>query len=87
MKKSEWSAKFSFTGHQDNLIFKSLVQSGMLCGAETCTLGRHQANKLLASGMVFRRRSASKKSRKKKITNLKIREIMNAQYIIILAVG
>ena len=54
----------------------------MFYNAETWTLGIHQVNKLLATEMDFWRR-ISRKSRKEKILNLKIRETMNVQYNII----
>jgi hypothetical protein len=53
----------------------SLVQSILLYGAETWTLNTQQANKLPATEMNFWRRSA-KKSRKEKVRNGTIREIM-----------
>jgi hypothetical protein len=57
------------------LMYQALVQSILLCGAETWTLNTQQANKLLATEMDFWRRSA-RKSRKEKFRNVTIREVM-----------
>jgi hypothetical protein len=46
-------------------MYQALVQSFLLCGAETWTINIQQANKLLAIEMDFWRRS-SRKSRKEK---------------------
>jgi hypothetical protein len=56
-------------------MYQALVQSILLYGAETWTLNTQQANKLLATGMDFWRRSA-RKSRKEKVLNGTIRAIM-----------
>jgi hypothetical protein len=56
-------------------MYQALVQSILLYGAETWTLNTQQANKLLATEMHFWRRS-SRKSRKEKVRNVTIREIM-----------
>jgi hypothetical protein len=50
-------------------------QSIVLYGAETWTLNTQQANKLLATEMDFWKRSA-RKSRKEKVRNVTIREVM-----------
>jgi hypothetical protein len=47
-------------------------------GAETWTLNTQQANKLLATEMDFWRRSA-RKSRKEKVRNVTIREVMEVR--------
>lgn len=57
------------------LIYQAIFQSTTLYGAETWTISRQQANKLMVLEMDFWRRSA-RKSRKEKIRNNKIREIM-----------
>jgi hypothetical protein len=57
------------------LMDQALVQSILLYGAETWTLNTQQENKLLATEMDFWRRSA-RKSRKEKVRNVTIREIM-----------
>ena len=54
----------------------------MLYGVDTRTLDRHQGNKLLDTEIDFWRRVA-KKSRKEKIRNLEMKEIMNTQHRII----
>jgi hypothetical protein len=57
------------------LMYQALLQSILLYGSETLTLNTQQANKLLATEMDFWRRSA-RKSRKDKVRNVTIREIM-----------
>jgi hypothetical protein len=57
------------------LMYQALVQSILLYGAETWTLNIQQANKLLATEMNFWRRCA-RKSRKEKVRNVAIREVM-----------
>ena len=57
------------------VIYNSLVQSLMLCGAETQTLDRAHASKLLATEMDFWRRAA-RKSSLGEIVNQRIREMM-----------
>jgi hypothetical protein len=57
------------------LMYQALVQSILQYGAETWTLNTQQANKLLATEMDFCRSSA-RKSRKEKVRNVTIREIM-----------
>jgi hypothetical protein len=42
------------------IIYKDLVQSILICGAETWTLNTQHTNKLLANEMDFWRRSARK---------------------------
>jgi hypothetical protein len=56
-------------------MYQALVKSILLYGAETWTLNTQQANKLLATEMDFRRRSA-RISRKEKVRNGTAREIM-----------
>jgi hypothetical protein len=56
-------------------MYQALVQSILLYGAETWTLNTQQANKLLATEMDFWRRSA-RKSRKEKVRNVTIREVI-----------
>jgi hypothetical protein len=56
-------------------MYQALVQSILLYGAETWTLNTQQASKLLATEMDFWRRFA-RKSRKEKVRNVTIREIM-----------
>jgi hypothetical protein len=56
-------------------MYQALVQSILLYGAETWTLNTQQANKLLATEMDFWRSSA-RKSRKEKVRNVTIRELM-----------
>jgi hypothetical protein len=56
-------------------MYQALVQSILLHGEETWTLNTQQANKLLATEMDFWRRSAGK-SKKEKVRNVTIREIM-----------
>jgi hypothetical protein len=56
-------------------MYQALVQSILLYGAETRALNTQQANKLLATEMDFWRRSA-RKSRKKKVRNVNIRDVM-----------
>jgi hypothetical protein len=56
-------------------MYQASVQSILLYGAETRTLNTQQANKLLATEMDFWRSSA-RKSRKEKVQNVTIREIM-----------
>jgi hypothetical protein len=60
------------------LMYQALVQSSLLYGTETWTLNTQQANKLLATEMDFWRRSA-RKSRKEKVRNVTIREIMEVR--------
>ena len=50
-----------------------------MCGAETWTFDRHQADILLVRNIDFLRRAA-RNSTQEKIRNLKIREIMNIQH-------
>jgi hypothetical protein len=57
------------------LKYQALIQSILLYVAETRTLNTQQANKLLATEMDLWRRSA-RKSRKEKVRNVTIREIM-----------
>jgi hypothetical protein len=57
------------------LMYRALVQSISLYGAETWTLNTQQANKLLATEMDFWRRSA-RKSWKEKVRNGTIRAIV-----------
>jgi hypothetical protein len=57
------------------LMYHALVQSILLYGAETWTPNTQQANKLLTTEMDFWGRSAIK-SRKEKVRNGTIREIM-----------
>jgi hypothetical protein len=59
-------------------MYQALVQSTLLYGAETWTLNRQQANKLLATEMDFWRRSA-RKSRKEKVLNVTIKEVMEVR--------
>jgi hypothetical protein len=56
-------------------MYQTLVQSILLYGAETWTLNTQQANKLLATDMDFWRRSA-RKSRKEKVRNVTIRDVI-----------
>jgi hypothetical protein len=56
-------------------MYQALVQSILQYGAETWSLNTQQANKLLATEMDFWRRS-DRKSRKEKVLNVTIREIM-----------
>ena len=58
------------------MIYKSIVESILIYRAETWTLNGRQKNKLLATEMDFWRRSA-KKSRREKVKNSVIRELMN----------
>jgi hypothetical protein len=57
------------------LMYQALVQSILLYRAETWTLNTQQANKLLATEIHFWRRS-ERKSRKEKVRNVTIREVM-----------
>jgi hypothetical protein len=57
------------------LVYQALVQSILLYGAETWTLNTQQANILLTTEMDFWRRSA-RISRKEKVRNVTIREVM-----------
>jgi uncharacterized protein (DUF2252 family) len=59
-------------------MYQALVQSSLLYGTETWTLNTQQANKLLASEMDFWRRSA-RKSKKEKVGNVTIRELMEVR--------
>jgi hypothetical protein len=59
-------------------MYQALVQSILLYGAETWTLNTQQENKLLATGMDFWRRSA-RKSRKEKVRNVTIKEVMEVR--------
>jgi chromosome condensin MukBEF complex kleisin-like MukF subunit len=59
-------------------MYQALVQSILLYVAETWTLNTEQANKLLATEMDFWRRSA-RKSRKEKVRNVTIREVMEVR--------
>jgi hypothetical protein len=59
-------------------MYQDLVQSILLYGAETWTLNTQQANKLLATEMDFWRKSA-RKSRKEKVRNVTIREVMEVR--------
>jgi hypothetical protein len=54
-------------------MYQALVQSILLCGAETWTLNTQQANKLLTAEMDFWR---SSNSRREKVRNVTIRETM-----------
>jgi hypothetical protein len=56
-------------------MHQALVQSILLYGAETWTLNTQQANKLLAAEIDFWRISATK-SRKEKVRNVTIREVI-----------
>jgi hypothetical protein len=60
------------------LMYQALVQSIFLYGTETWSLNTQQANKLLATEMDFWRRSA-RKSRKEKVRNVTIREVMEVR--------
>jgi hypothetical protein len=60
-----------------NLMYQALVQSTLLYGAETWTLNTQQANKLLATEMDFWR--SERKSRKEKVRNVTIREVMEVR--------
>ena len=62
------------------MILKPMVQNVQLQSADFWTICKHQTNKLQGTEMDFWRRSVEK-SRKKKITDLKIRKIMNFQPI------
>jgi hypothetical protein len=66
-------------------MYQSLVQSILLYGAETWTLNTQQANKLLATEIDFRRRS-DRKSRKERVRNVTIREIMEVEKNILEAI-
>ena len=68
-----WSR--NIVNNTKRIIYNSLVQSVMLYGAETWTLDRQNANKLLATEMDYWRRAA-RKSRMDKIRNQRIRELM-----------
>jgi hypothetical protein len=57
------------------LMYQALLKNILLYGAETWTINTQQANKLLATEMDFWRRSA-RESRKEKVRNVTIREIM-----------
>jgi hypothetical protein len=59
------------------LMYKALVQSILLYGAETWTLNTQQANKLLATEMDFWK--SARKSRKVKVRNVTIREVMEVR--------
>jgi hypothetical protein len=72
--KLSCGAKLSFTKPK-KLIYQALVQSILLYGAGTWTLNTQQTNKLLGTDMEFWRKSAIK-SRKEKVRNVTIREIM-----------
>jgi hypothetical protein len=63
---------------KEKLMYQALVQSILLYGAETWSLNTQQANKLLATEMDFWRRSAGK-SRKEKVRNGTIREVMEVR--------
>jgi hypothetical protein len=56
------------------LMYQASVQSILLYGAETWSLNTQQANKLLATEMDFWR--SATKSRKEKVRNVTIREVM-----------
>jgi hypothetical protein len=73
-----WS-KTILKKNKKKLMYQSLVQSILLYGAETWTLNAQQANKLLATETDFWRRSA-RKSRKEKVRNVTIREIMEEHF-------
>jgi hypothetical protein len=60
------------------LMYQALDQSILLYRAETWTLNTQQANKLLAAEMDFWRRSA-RKSKKEKVRNITIREVMEVR--------
>jgi hypothetical protein len=59
------------------LMYQALFQSILLYGAETWTLNTQEANKLLATEMHFWR--SARKSRKGKVRNVTIREVMEVQ--------
>jgi hypothetical protein len=59
-------------------MYQALVQSILLYGAETWTLNTQQENKLLATETDFWRRSA-RKSRKERVRNVTIKEIMEVE--------
>jgi hypothetical protein len=59
-------------------MYQALVQSILIYEAETWTLNTQEANKLLATEMDFWRRSA-RKSRKEKVRNGTIREVMEVR--------
>jgi hypothetical protein len=59
-------------------MYQALVQSILLYGAETWSLNTQQANKLLATEMDIWRRPA-RKSRKEKVRNVTIREVMEVR--------
>ena len=59
-------------------MYKTLVQSVMLYGSETWTINRKQASKLMATEMGYWRRTAMK-SRRDKVRNVDIREIMQVK--------
>jgi chromosome condensin MukBEF complex kleisin-like MukF subunit len=67
--------KKTYPSQNQKLVYQALVQSILLYGAETWTLNTQQANKLLATEMDFWRRSA-RKSKKEKVRNVTIREVM-----------
>jgi uncharacterized protein YdeI (YjbR/CyaY-like superfamily) len=75
-----WSS--SILGKTKTIIYKSIVESIMLYGSETWTLNRRQQNKLLATEMDYWKRS-TRKSRRERIRNTVIREIMEVEKTIL----
>jgi hypothetical protein len=71
-----WSS--SILGKTKTLIYKSIVETIILYGSETWTLNRRQQNKLLATEMDYWKWSA-RKSRRERIRNSVIREIMEVE--------
>jgi hypothetical protein len=59
------------------VMYQALVQSILLYGAETWTLNTQQANKLLATEIDFWK--SARKSRKEKVRNSTIREVMEVR--------
>jgi hypothetical protein len=68
----------SILGKTKTIIYKSIVETIMLYRSETMTLNRKQQNKLLATEMYYWKRSAGK-SRRERIRNTVIREIMEVE--------
>jgi hypothetical protein len=75
-----WSS--NILGKTKTLIYKSIVESIMLYGSETWTLNRRQKSKLLATEMDYWRHSA-RKSRRERIRNTVIREMMKVEKTIL----
>jgi hypothetical protein len=75
-----WSS--NILGKTKTLIYKSTVESIMLYVSETWTLKRTKQNKLLAAEMDYWRRSA-RKSRRERIRNTVIREMMEVEKTIL----